>query len=60
MFELAVRHEAHRRVAQLIARKLAVHAVNLCRVDEPLHVLRQTKDRRAFARLVAANTLKNA
>ena len=53
-------NQIHHARAKLLERERNLHAVDLGRVQQPLHVLRQAEDRRALRLPVAANSLEHA
>ncbi len=53
-------NRVHHAGAKLLERERNLHAVDLGRVQQPLHVLRQAEDRRSMRLPVAANPLKYA
>ena len=60
MFETALPDEFDRRIAEVVPRERRIHAVDLCGIDQPLHMLREAKHGRSATRLIAANALENA
>src|SRR6185369_12678300 len=48
-----------RRIAKLLTSKFSVHSVDLCRIDQTLHMFGKAKDRRALRRVVTADAFEN-
>src|SRR5439155_10114512 len=53
-FETALSYELDRCIAELLAAKCRIHPIDLGRIYEPLHVLRQPKYCRTLAGFVTA------